>query len=137
MISGMRRTLIWPGQSIFRPWRFLPRYRRLVEHGAQAPAVVLANDVIGSNQSIRRLRLRVHFDDGEAVEITRIEAHRSASVMEVGKRVPVRYDERDRRRIQVDPATFDAGFQRWLARAQTGTIRRTEAELERERREDP
>ena len=134
---AMSRPLLWPGQSVFRPWRLLPRYRRLVEHGTRADAVVLANDVVGANHWIRRLRLRVHFGDGTTAEITRIEGHRCASSMTVGERVPVRHDPADPRRVEVDVATFDRRFRRWLAQSQERAVRRTEARIEAERADGP
>jgi len=97
-------------------------------HGEQAQAVVLENRPFG-NHAIRRLRLRVHFEDGSTTEVRRIEGHPSASVMHVGKRVPMRFDGARPERAQVDVAVFDHAFQAWITKSEADAIRRAEDEL--------
>lgn len=127
--------MLTPGRSIFRPWRLLPGYTRLMRDGAIAPAVVLRNDYVG-NPSLRRISVRVLFDDGEKLEITRTEGCACASQMSVGEKIQVRYDPKERSRVQLDMEAFDRRVRSRQSRAEAKAVRRAERSIEEHRRDE-
>jgi hypothetical protein len=74
---------------------------KLLRDGAQAQALVLDKNAWDVGEATGETKactytLKVQFDDGSSVEITRRVMHHDAAWVGVGELLPVRYDRTDR-----------------------------------------
>jgi hypothetical protein len=86
---------------------------KLMREGAQAQALVLDKnswDVGEATGEVKACtyKLKVQFDDGSTAEIKRRVVNHDAAWVGVGELLPVRYDDADRTKIEVDEPALKA-----------------------------
>ncbi len=87
--------------------------RKLLKHGATAQAAVISADMTGMSNSHGahkwKLKLSVQFDDGSTGEAS-CSAYEASIGMGYGpgQIVPVRYDQDDRSKVEVDVPALEA-----------------------------
>lgn len=85
---------------------------KLMRDGAKAEALVLDKKVWGTMESSGTptactYELRVRFEDGSTVEISRRAMSQKTAWVDLGDSVPVRYDPADRSKIEIDSPALE------------------------------
>jgi hypothetical protein len=90
---------------------------------------VYASGAETGRTKVCRYRLRVRFEDGSTVEISRWAWTHGLAYAQVGELIPVRYDQADRSRIVIDEPEARAGRAARLRELKDQVIERGEREL--------
>ncbi len=115
-------------------WRSLaPGYRRLLRSGAAGEAMVHAVKPLSENTGLgayaNELTLHVRFDDGSETTVTRVAEVSDLGGPGPGTIVPVRYDPRDHRRIEIDVAAVRERKERARREAERAAIEAAEESI--------
>jgi hypothetical protein len=99
-------------------WKRLnPRYRKLLKSGQQGEAVVVEAKADRARDDIRtdstgifgwNATIRVKYDDGSTADFDRYIEAGSADTVTPGMVLPVRFDPRNRSRVEIDTAAIRA-----------------------------
>jgi hypothetical protein len=119
----------------------LPAHGQLLESGARGQGVVSRHEMIARSQFGDEIWYSVHvrfrFDDGTETEISQGCAREKIGMLEVGDKVPVRFDPKDHSAVVLDVPALETRYREKVAaadaarkRADDEKIARVQAEIE-------
>lgn len=121
--------------------KMLPAHGELLTSGARGQGVVSRHEMIARSQfgaeTWYSVHVRFRFDDGTETEITQGCARHKVGMLEVGDKVPVRFDPEDHSKAVLDMPAMEARHQEKVAaadavrkQADDEKIARAQAEIE-------
>jgi hypothetical protein len=118
-----RRKHLPEGVSSFlEAAQVLPAHSQLFKNGVQGQGVVSRHDTIATSQFGAETLYSVHvlfrFDDGTETEFSQGCSHDKVGTLEVGDKVPVRFDPQDHSKVVLDLPALEVRHQEKAAAAQ-------------------
>lgn len=121
--------------------QILPAHGQLLTSGAQGQGVVIRHEMLARSQfgaeTWYSVHVRFRFDDGTETEISQGCARDKVGTLEVGDKVPVRFDPEDHSKVVLDVPALEARHLEKIAaadavrkRADDEKIARAQAEIE-------
>lgn len=123
-----RRKHLPEGVSAFlEATQVLPAHRHLLSSGAQGQGVVSRHDTIATSQfgaeSLYSVHVLFRFPDGTETEISQGCSRDKVGILEVGEKVPVRFDPTDHSKVVLDLPALEARHQEKAAAAKAAMQR--------------